>query len=90
MPDMAASLLQERIQQMSYRNPADDSRSNEREEKCGGNLGRCEVGTSRLRGENFKVPSERHPFAVMMKEVRNLRRSRAVGSEKLVFLVLSG
>jgi hypothetical protein len=56
IPDMAESLLQERSQQLWYRNPADDSRSNEREEKCGGNLGRvrlapraCAVRTSRYR-----------------------------------------
>jgi len=90
IPDVAASPLQKFIQRMSYRNPADDSRSNEREEKCGGNLSRCEIGTTCLRLENFKVPPERHSFAVVMKEVRNLRRRRAVGSEKLLFLVLSG
>jgi len=53
-------------------------------------LSGCEVGTTCLRLENFKVPPERHSFAVVMKEVRNLWRRRAVGSEKLLFLVLSG
>src|SRR4029453_1742748 len=90
IPDMATGPFQKRIQRMSYRSPADDSPLNEREEKCGGNLSRGEGGNTRLRDENVKGPPERHSFAVVMKDVRNLRRRRAVGSEKLAFLVLSG
>jgi hypothetical protein len=77
------------VQLVSDRHSPDNSFVLESEEKRRRHVIGREIHTSFPLMKHLEVPTERHPFLVMVQELRDFRCGRAVSAHELLFLILS-